>query len=133
MNTNTFNTNIDWPTVKAASSGKSWSTELPLNRVTHFSTRLFLAAVPALGMIVAASWAIGSESTAAILQAAMWATGFIFLALAIETRKASFTALLLTGLALPALALMSAHVATEFAIVAATLVAGWTATAIMKL
>ena len=133
MNTNTIRTNIEWPTAKAASSSKTWDTNLPLNRVTHFSTRLLLAAVPALGMIVAASWAIGSEGTAAVLQAAMWASGFVFLALAIETRKASFSALLLTGLALPVLALMSAHVATEFAIVAATLVAGWTVAAIFKL
>jgi len=133
MNTNTIRTNIEWPTGKTSSAAETWNAIVPLNKATLFSTRVLMATVPALAIIVAATWAVGSAGTASILQAAMWASGFVFLALAIETSKPNITGLLLTGLALPVLALLSAHVASEFAIIAATLVAGWVAASIMSL
>jgi hypothetical protein len=105
-----------------------------MRTVFHYSSRMVLADVPALAIIVAAAWAIGSEQSASILQATLWASGFVFLALALEgAPKKRFVGLLLTSLALPVLALLSYHVAVEFAVVGATLIAVWVAAAIVSI
>ena len=55
----------------------------------------------------------------------MWASGFIFLALAIDSEKQTIGWLFATGIALPVLAMLSSYVAVEFAVVAAVIVAAW--------
>ena len=103
-----------------------------LNRVLCLATKGFTALVPALAIIVGAAWAITLPSLEQFLQASLWASGFVFLALAIDSEKPTIGSLLATGLALPLLALLSSHVAGEFAIVAAVIVAAWVAASILR-
>jgi hypothetical protein len=62
----------------------------------------------------------------------LWASGFIFLALAIDSEKPAVGLQLATGIALPVLALLSSRVAGEFAIIAAVVVAAWLAASILR-
>ena len=88
--------------------------------------------MPALALVVGAAWAITLPSLEQFLQASLWASGFVFLALAIDSEKPTVGGLLATGIALPALALLSSHVAGEFAIVAAVITAAWVAASILR-
>ena len=103
-----------------------------LNRVLCLAAKGFTALVPALAIVVGAAWAITLPSLEQFLQASLWASGFVFLALAIDSEKPTIGSLLATGLALPLLALLSSHVAGEFAIVAAVIVAAWVAASILR-
>ncbi len=103
-----------------------------LNRVLCLATKGFTALVPALAIVVGAAWAITLPSLEQFLQASLWASGFVFLALAIDSEKPTVGWLLATGIALPALALLSSHVAGEFAIVAAVIAAVWVAASILR-
>ncbi len=129
MNTQTYH----WPDRTQGTLTSPWNPADTISHATHLSKRMFMALVPALSILVAAAWAMShSEATIMVLQAAIWATGFVFLALAADTLKPQVGGLLVTGLTLPLLAVISANVATEFAIVAAAIVAVWVARAIMK-
>jgi hypothetical protein len=67
------------------------------------------------------------------LQVLTWASGFVFLGLAVESESAELSILnLATGIALPVLALLSSRFAVELTIVAAALVAAWVAAAILR-
>ena len=103
-----------------------------LNRVLCLAAKGFTALVPALAIVVGAAWAITLPSLEQFLQVSLWASGFVFLALAIDSEKPTVGSLLATGIALPVLALLSSHVAGEFAIVAAVIVAAWVAASILK-
>ena len=97
------------------------------------AARAFLALVPALGIVVAASWLITLPDLMVYLQALIWAGGFVFLGLAVESESAEGAILsLATGLALSALALLSSRAGGEFIIVAAAFVAAWIAAAILR-
>lgn len=68
-----------------------------------------------------------------LIQASLPTTGFVFLALAINSGKASARWLLAaTGLALPLLAQLSTGGAQEFTIMAAILLALWISNAILS-
>jgi hypothetical protein len=103
-----------------------------LNRALGLAAKAFTALVPALAIVVGAAWAITIPSLEQILEASLWASGFIFLALAVDSEKPSVGLPLITGLALPILALLSSRVAAEFAIVAAVVVAAWVAASILR-
>jgi len=103
-----------------------------LNRALHLITQGFTALVPALAIVIGAAWAITAPGLEPFLQASLWASGFIFLALAVDSEKPAIGSLLTTGITLPILALLSSRVASEFAIVAAAIVAAWIATSILR-
>ncbi len=103
-----------------------------LNRVLCLAANGFTALVPALAVVVGAAWAITLPSLEQFLQASLWASGFVFLALALDSEKPTVSGLLATGIALPVLALLSSHVAGEFTIVAAVIVAAWVAASILR-
>lgn len=127
MNTETMRSSTPWPT-------DSWTLSTTMRTAFLYSSRMILADVPAVAIIVAAAWAIDGEQSATILQAMLWTAGFIFLALAVEAAQSKHSiGLLLTGLALPAIALLSSRVAVEFAVVGATLVAAWVVAALLRL
>lgn len=137
MNTNTIRSTLAWPPIQTSSqsSGKTGSETFAATMRTAFfySSRIVLADAPALAIIVAAAWAIGGEQSASVLQATLWTSGLVFLALAVEGAQTKhFAGLLLTGLALPVLALLSYHVAVEFAVVGATLIAAWVVVALLR-
>ena len=96
-----------------------------LNRILCLAAKGFTALVPALAIVVGAAWAITLPSLEQFLQASLWASGFIFLALAIDSEKQTIGWLFATGIALPVLAMLSSYVAVEFAVVAAVIVAAW--------
>ncbi len=103
-----------------------------LNRPLHLLSQGLTALVPALAIVIGAAWAITVPSLEQFLQASLWASGFIFLALAVDSEKPAIGSLLTTGIALPILALLSSRVASEFVIVAAVVVAAWVAVAILR-
>jgi hypothetical protein len=95
-------------------------------------TKAFLALVPAVAIVVGAAWLITAPDLVVYLQATLWASGFVFLGLAIDSEKSVASLSLVTGIALPVLAVLSSRVAVEIAIVAAVLVAAWVAAAIWR-
>ncbi len=104
-----------------------------LNRILCLAAKGFTALVPALAIVVGTAWAITLPGLEQFLQASLWASGFVFLALAIDSEKPTIGWLLATGIALPVLALLSSFVAGEFAIVAAVIVAAWMAASTLRL
>jgi hypothetical protein len=103
-----------------------------LNRILGLAAKGFTALVPALAIVVGAVWAITLPGLEQFLQASLWASGFIFLALAVDSEKPAVGLQLATGIALPVLALLSSRVAGEFAIIAAVVVAAWIAASILR-
>ena len=123
---------LEWPTIQSGGTALTRNPVGRLNGVLHLATRAFLAMVPALAIVVGAAWLVTVPDLVVYLQATLWASGFVFLALAVDSQKPVNGLNLAIGVALPALALLSSHVSVEIAIVAAVLVAGWTATAIWR-
>jgi len=103
-----------------------------LNRILHLAAKGFVALVPALAIVVGAAWAITDPGLELFLQATLWTSGFIFLALALESDGAVVWLSLATAIVLPALTLLGDRVASEFTIIAAALVAAWVAAAILR-
>jgi hypothetical protein len=89
--------------------------------------RLTLAGTTAVSVIIAAAWMATTPSVFQYLSAGLWALGFVFFALALEVNIKRIFPLIITGFALPVLALLGSNVAEEFSILAATLVAAWLA------
>jgi hypothetical protein len=81
-------------------------------------------------MVIGAAWLVTQQNLVIYLQAALWASGFVFFGLALDLKKAAIGLSLATGFALPLLAWLSSNVAVEFSIIAVVLVAAWVATAI---
>jgi hypothetical protein len=104
-----------------------------LKPVAGLTARVLMALVPALVLVVGTAWLVTAPNLVIYLQAATWAAGFIFLALAVESERPD-TALLmaLTGVALPMLAFLSSRLAVELAIVSSMLVAIWVAAALLR-
>jgi hypothetical protein len=99
----------------------------------NLATRALLAVVVAAGLVVAAAWLVTLPAQVVYLQAALWAGGFVFVALAVESDSPLAALLQLAiGVALPVLAWLSSRMAVELAIVAAALVAVWAVVAIFR-
>lgn len=106
---------------------------LYLRNLLALATQAFLAVVPAVGIVIGAAWLAMQAEMAVYLQALLWTSGFVFLGLALEAERAGTAVrMLLTGMALPVLALMSDRFAIEIAVIAATLVALWVAAGIFS-
>jgi hypothetical protein len=104
-----------------------------LDASIRMAARLLFAAVPVSLLVVGAAWAITVPQFAMILEAAVWASGFLFLALAVESGPdAKFGWAIASGLVLPVLAVLSSRVAGEFLVVAAVVLATWVAVLILK-
>lgn len=104
-----------------------------LEIVAMLATRAAVALIPALAIVVAAALAVTTPGMAVYLQAALWASGFLFIALAMESDSPADAGInLVVGIALPVLTWLSARLAPELAVAAAALVAAWVAVAIVK-
>jgi len=123
---------IEWSNIESRDTANTFSTVSRLNKALCLASKAFMAAVPALAIIVGAAWLVAAPDLVVYLQATLWASGFVFLGLALESKKATIFASLATGIALPVLALLSSKVAPELAIVAATIVAAWVAVGIFR-
>lgn len=123
---------IEWGRVEHINSANELEPAKRLNRVTSLARRSIFAAVPALAVVVGAAWLVGMTDLIVYLQATLWASGFVFFGLALDSEKSTIGLSVATGFALPALALLSSRVAAEYAIVAAVIVAAWLAAAIWR-
>jgi len=104
-----------------------------LHEFLHMASKAFLALVPALATIVGATWLVTQPDLALYLQALIWSFGFVFLGLALQSESAEGAILgLATGIAMLALALLSSRFGVDLLIVAATLVAAWIASSILR-
>jgi hypothetical protein len=121
---------INWTHIHSGGTAITSNPVGRLNLALHLATKTFLAVVPALALVVGAAWLVTVPDLVVYLQATLWASGFVFLGLAIDTQKPVNGLSLVTGIALPVLALLSSRLSVEIAIVAAALVAGWIAAAI---
>ena len=124
---------IEWNEQIAAPKSGTLNPAKKLNSATRLLDRCFLAAAPALALIVGAALLVSMPDLVVYLQAALWASGFVFFGLALDSEKATLGLLnLATGIAVMALALLSSYFAVELLIVAVTIVAAWVATAILR-
>ena len=98
--------------------------------LTRIITKSFIATVGALAVLAGTAVVVSMPQFDNYLQASLWALGLIFLALAVETRKP--LAYAISGLVLPAIALLSYNVATEWAMVAAAVLAAWVVYAVYR-
>lgn len=104
-----------------------------LEILAMLATRAAIALIPALSVVVVAALTVASPDLAVYLQATLWAGGFVFIVLAVESDSpASAIVNLAIGVALPVLAWLSARLALELAVVGAALVAAWLAAAIFR-
>jgi hypothetical protein len=124
---------IEWTGIGSRDSHVVLESTRKLPRLLKQAARVFMALVPALAIVIAATWLAGLPGQVVYLQAVTSAAGFVFVALAIEAESPEVAILnLAMGIALPILALLSSHVALEFVIVSAALVATWVAAAILR-
>jgi hypothetical protein len=124
---------IEWNERIAAPNSGTLNPAKKLNSATRLLNRSFLAAAPALALIVGAALLVSMPDLVVYLQAALWASGFVFFGLALDSEKPTLGLLnLATGIAVMALALLSSIFAIELLIVAVTIVAAWVATGILR-
>jgi hypothetical protein len=125
---------IEWTNLESRESAFAALRLTRLDRALTIAGRLFVALVPALAIVVASAWLVTMTELTVYLQATIWASGFVFLGLAIDARGfADFVVRFATGLALPVLAWLSSVAAAEFLIVAAAMVAAWIAVGLFRL
>ncbi len=103
-----------------------------VNHGLRLAAKAFMATVPALAIVVLATWLVTMPDLVVYLQATLWASGFVFLGLAIDSESPDNGLSLLTGIALPVLAVMSSRVAVEIAIIDSVIIALWLAVAIWR-
>lgn len=123
---------IEWTGINDGSEVRKFNQARRLNRIMCLSANLFLALVPALAVITGAVWLITTAGLAGYLQAFLWAAGFVFLGMAVDTPRPLGMLSLITGLTLPTLAMLSSKVAVEITILAVAILAVWTALAIWR-
>jgi hypothetical protein len=121
---------IEWTGLDSKKRTDSLNPVGNLNSATRVVSRAIIALIPALAMTVGAAWLVTMPDLVVYLQATLWASGFVFFGLALESEKATIGLSLATAFALPLLALLSSKVAAEISIIAVALVAVWISAAI---
>lgn len=124
---------IEWSPVMTRNRHLTLNPLGQLWKLLALATKVLLALVPALALVVAVTWLATLPDQVVYLQALTLAAGFVFVGLALESESAEAAVLgLATGIALPVLAFLSSQLAVELIIVAAALVAAWIAAAILR-
>lgn len=95
--------------------------------LTHRLLRWGFAGFAATATLVISIWAALNPAMTTYLGVSLWGLGFVFFALAVEAGQRRAVPLVLTGMALPVLALVGDRLAGEFSILAGAIVAGWLA------
>ena len=104
-----------------------------LHRIDSLPCTAFMvlvSALPAAAIVLLATWASGAHTVLPVAQAATGLSGFVFLALALESSRTVAAWQALTGLVLFTLAWASMAVSAEWLIVGAMALAAWVATAL---
>jgi hypothetical protein len=121
----------DWQAIPPAIASGLLAQARGLEIVAMLATRLAVALVPALAIVIGSVLAVSTPGMEAYLQAMLWAGGFLFYGRAFDTDRPHVAVLLIaTGIAVQALAWVSDRMAPELAVVAATLIAAWVAAVI---
>lgn len=111
---------------------KCW---IPENRslatASHVLLHVLAALVPAVLFPILTVWAVGSGALE-YAAATFWASGFIFLALALESRGLRLKLLVGSGITTMVLAWAGSRVAPEFVVLAAALSAAWFAAPVLR-
>ena len=117
---------IEWTTLKPYENKLEMNATRRLTDTLGFGERIFRAVVPALALITAAAWLIAQPALVLYLQVAVWLSGFVFLALALDSLSGRRGALFaISGLSMFALAGFSTGDAYELLVVGAAVVAVW--------
>ena len=109
---------LELTTISSRKEARKFHPARRLKRVMCLSANLFLALVPAFAFITGAAWLVTEPELVVYLQVALWGAGFVFLGMAVDADSPANLLYALTGLLLPALAMMSSRVAAETAILA---------------
>ena len=123
---------IEWSHIESHKTESTSNTVSRLNSALCLAAKSFMAIVPALAIVVGSAWLITMPDLVVYLQATLWASGFLFLGLALDSEAPANGLHLVTGIALPILAMLSSYVAVELAVVAAALVGIWVAAGIFR-
>ena len=133
MKSHTIESAIEWSPAQTRQSRTVPNSTVQLNGALRLASRVLLALVPALAIVVGSAWLVTMPDAVLYLQATLGAGGFVFLALAVDSETPQAALLqLATGIVLPVLAWLSSREATEIAIVAAALIAAWVAAGILR-
>ena len=117
---------FEWTTLEPYENSLELKAARRLADTLTFGGKLFRVVVPALAIITAAAWLIAQPSLVLYLQVSVWLSGFVFLALAMDSLSGRKSALLLiSGLAMFALAGFSTGDAYELLVVGVAVVAVW--------
>lgn len=114
---------INWTTTHTVSTSNRAASAQRLSAMTQLLTRSFFAAVGTLALFAGIAVLVAMPQYDNLLQAALWTGGLVFLALAVEVRRPVLAAL--TGVTLPVIAQLSYHLASEWAMLSAPVLAGW--------
>lgn len=95
--------------------------------IARQALRWSVAGSVAMALTLVATWAAITPAVDQFLAAGLWASGFVFFALALEVGIRKIVPYVLTGLALPVLAVMGMELAAGFSILAAAVIAVWLA------
>lgn len=117
------------PVIKRQRQRTKW--KFNFESALHVVMVILVGILPAALVSVITLWAI-STGDGMYVSAAYWATGFIFLALMVESDGRFGGLLAVSGLSLMALAWLSSNVAPEFGVLAGFLLAGWVAVPTIK-
>jgi hypothetical protein len=124
---------IEWTNGHAGLASGLLAQARGLEVLAKLTTRAALALVPALALLGAASWAAGDPGTQLYLQVVLWASGFVFFALAVEAERPGIAGVKLgIGITVQLLTWLSARLAPELALVAAAVVAAWATVALFR-
>lgn len=115
--------------IGAGSARRPYDFSLPRIDVGDLLFRAALAAGILVAALVVSFWVASFPEYARYFGALMWAAGFVFFALALEPTVKRVWPYILTGFALPALALLGLHVSPGFLALAGTTLGIWLAIA----
>lgn len=117
---------IEWSRLESYEKPVDLQAAQRLADALTFGGKIFRALVPALAIITTAAWLIAQPALVLYLQVTIWLSGFVFLALAIDSLSSRRGALfLISGLAMFALAVFSIGDAHELLVVGASVAAVW--------
>jgi hypothetical protein len=113
----------------------NWQTGTHLARAIdsaiHRVARASATTLAVSAILFGAIWAGETWADTGVVQAVIWASSLVFLALAIDSSADQFKPLLTTGLLLGVLAFLATPEAIGFTILAAAIISAWVAWAIL--
>lgn len=103
-----------------------------IDSAVHRLARASVATLGVTAILVGAIWAAETLADTGVVQAVIWTSSFVFLALAVDSSPSRFQPLLVTGLVLGVLAMLATPAEIGFTILAAAIISAWVAWAILR-